>query len=56
MIKCVEKGYASFCPKLDIARKGDTIEEAHKDLLGMVKLFLETASFKEIQTPLRKYM
>lgn len=45
-------GYVSFCPELDIASQGDTIEEARNNLREAVELFFETASPNEIQTRL----
>ncbi len=32
-------GYVSFCPGLDIASQGDTIEEARENLRGGVRTF-----------------
>jgi len=43
-------GYVSFCPELDIASQGDTIEEARGNLREALELFFETASPDEIQT------
>lgn len=42
-------GYVSFCPELDIASQGQTIEEARANLTEALELFLETASESEIQ-------
>ncbi|NLG49354.1 MAG: type II toxin-antitoxin system HicB family antitoxin [Chloroflexi bacterium] len=42
-------GYVSFCPELDIASQGDTIEEARENLREALELFFETASPDEIQ-------
>lgn len=42
-------GYVSLCPDLDIASQGDTIEEARRNLVEAVELFLETASPSEVQ-------
>lgn len=42
-------GYVSFCPELDIASQGDTIEEAKRNLVEAIELFFETASESEIQ-------
>ena len=44
--------YVSFCPELDIASQGATIEEAHDNLREALELFFETASPKEKQTRL----
>ena len=43
-----DNGYVSFCPELDVASQGDTIEEARANLVEAVELFLETASPSEI--------
>ena len=40
--------YVSFCPELDIASQGSTIEEAKDNLKEAVELFFECASKKEI--------
>lgn len=42
------EGYAALCPELDVASQGDTIEEARKNLLEAVELFLECASSQEV--------
>lgn len=42
-------GYVSFCPELDIASQGDTVQEARENLREAVELFFETASVEEIQ-------
>ncbi|MGE4376602.1 MAG: type II toxin-antitoxin system HicB family antitoxin [Burkholderiaceae bacterium] len=42
-------GYVSFCPELDIASQGDTIEEARENLREALELFFEAASPEEIQ-------
>jgi len=41
-------GYVSFCPELDIASQGETIEEARRNLKEALELFFETASPAEI--------
>jgi predicted RNase H-like HicB family nuclease len=46
--------YVSFCPELDIASQGDTIEEARINLREALELFFETASPTEIQTRLHE--
>lgn len=46
------EGYVSFCPELDIASQGNTIEEARRNLREALELFFETASPAEIQTRL----
>lgn len=42
-------GYVSFCPELDIASQGDTVQEARENLREALELFFETASPAEIQ-------
>jgi len=42
-------GYVSFCPELDIASQGDTVQEARENLREALELFFETASTEEIQ-------
>jgi predicted RNase H-like HicB family nuclease len=40
--------FVSFCPELDIASQGSTIEEAHTNLVEALTLFFETASGSEV--------
>ena len=47
-------GYASFCPELDIASQGCTIEEARNNLREALELFFEAASPAEIQQRLHE--
>ena len=47
-------GYVSFCPGLDIASQGDTIEEARENLREALELFFEAASPYEIQQRLHE--
>jgi predicted RNase H-like HicB family nuclease len=42
-------GYVSFCPELDIASQGDTVQAARENLREALELFFETASPTEIQ-------
>ena len=42
-------GYVALCPELDIASQGDTIEEARRNLIEALELFLETAGPAEVQ-------
>jgi predicted RNase H-like HicB family nuclease len=42
-------GYVAFCPELDIASQGSTIEEARANLQEALALFMETASPEEIE-------
>lgn len=41
-------GYVSFCPEIDVASQGDTVQEALHNLREAVELFFETASPEEI--------
>jgi predicted RNase H-like HicB family nuclease len=41
--------YVSSCPELDIASQGDTIEQARRNLIEAVELFLETADPTEVR-------
>ena len=42
------EGYVSFCPELDIASQGDSVEKATANLKEAVELFFESASSHEI--------
>lgn len=48
VIEHEDGGYVSWCPELDIASQGDTIEEARANLAEAIELFFETASESEI--------
>jgi predicted RNase H-like HicB family nuclease len=41
--------YVSFCPELDIASQGSTVEEAQQNLIEALELFFETADASEVQ-------
>ena len=47
-------GYVSFCPEVDIASQGVTIEEARENLREALALFFEAASPEEIQQRLHE--
>ena len=47
-------GYVSFCPELDIASQGITVEEASSNLKEAIELFFESASAKEISQRLHE--
>jgi len=47
-------GYVSFCPELDIASQGTTIQEARENLREALELFFETASSEEVQQRLHE--
>ena len=40
--------YVSLCPQIDIANQGNSVEEARKNLVDAIELFLEMASPNEI--------
>ena len=40
--------YVAFCPELDVASQGDSIEQATANLKEAVELFLECADPQEI--------
>ena len=42
-------GYVALCPEFDVASQGETLEEARKNLLEALELFLECASPSKIQ-------
>jgi predicted RNase H-like HicB family nuclease len=46
-------GFVAFCPEVDVASQGDSIDEARNNLREALELFFETASPQEIQTRLR---
>ncbi len=46
-------GYVALCPELDIASQGNTVEEARRNLVEAIELFLETADPSEVQNRLR---
>ena len=49
-----DDSYVAFCPELDIASQGKTIEEARDNLVEAVELFFEIASPSEIEERLNK--
>jgi len=44
-----EDWYVALCPELDIASQGRSVEEARRNLIEAIELFLEVASPSEIQ-------
>ncbi len=52
IIEREEDSYVAFCPELDIASQGNTIEEARLNLKEALELFFETASKEEIESRL----
>lgn len=43
-----DDGFVAFCPEIDVASQGDTVEEAKKNLKEAVELFFECASDHEV--------
>jgi len=41
--------YVALCPELDIASQGRSVEEARRNLIEAIELFLEAASPSEIR-------
>ena len=41
-------GYVAFCPELDIASQGDTVESAKTNLVEALELFFESADQAEV--------
>ena len=41
-------GYVAFCPEVDVASQGNTIDESRNNLREALELFFETASPEEI--------
>lgn len=54
IIEREENSYVSFCPELDIASQGDTVQEARDNLREALELFFETASPVEIDQRLHE--
>ena len=45
-----DSGYVAFCPELDIASQGESIDKALVNLKEAVEGFFETASSNEVET------
>jgi len=45
-------GYVSLCPEFDVASQGATVDEARRNLVEAVELFLETADGSEVKSRL----
>lgn len=43
------EGYVAWCPELDIASQGETIEEARNNLREALELFFKVAPAEEVQ-------
>lgn len=48
IIEREDDGFVSFCPELDIASQGASIEEARSNLIEALTLFFEAASESEV--------
>lgn len=48
IIEAEAGGFVSFCPELDIASQGASIEEARVNLVEALTLFFETADPSEV--------
>ena len=53
IIEREDDGYVAFCPELDIASQGDSVDSARANLKEALELFFETAAATEIQRRLR---
>jgi predicted RNase H-like HicB family nuclease len=48
IIEREDEGFVSFCPELDIASQGSSVEEAQANLVEALTLFFETADASEV--------
>jgi predicted RNase H-like HicB family nuclease len=48
IIEREDDGFVAFCPELDIASQGSSVEEARTNLIEALTLFFETASPSEV--------
>ncbi len=48
------RSYSAWCPEVDVASQGDTVEEAIKNLKEALQLHLECLSPKELQEVKRR--
>ncbi len=53
VIEREDDGFVSLCPELDIASQGDTVEEARRNLIEAIELFLEVADLSEVRRRLQ---
>jgi predicted RNase H-like HicB family nuclease len=49
IIEREDDGFVAFCPDLDIASQGSSIEEARANLVEALTLFFETAASSEVE-------
>lgn len=48
IIEKEDETFVAFCPELDVASQGDTVEEAKNNLQEAIELLLEHASRSEL--------
>ncbi|MBI3208152.1 MAG: type II toxin-antitoxin system HicB family antitoxin [Candidatus Solibacter usitatus] len=48
IIEREDDGFVAFCPELDIASEGDSIENARANLIEALTLFFQTAEPSEV--------
>jgi predicted RNase H-like HicB family nuclease len=53
VIEREDDAFVASCPELDIASQGPSIEEARRNLIEAVQLFLETADPSEVRARTR---
>ncbi len=49
IIQAEGDGFVSFCPELDIASQGETIEQARDNLREALELFFDCAPQEEVE-------
>lgn len=54
IIEKEDDGYVAFCPDVDVASQGKTVDEARSNLKEALELFFETASPEEVKTRLHE--
>lgn len=54
IIEREDDGYVSFCPELDIASQGESVEQARANLREALELFFATASPEEVRQRLHE--
>jgi predicted RNase H-like HicB family nuclease len=52
IIEREDDGFVAFCPEVDIASQGDSVEEARSNLAEAIELFLEVADPSEVRNRL----
>lgn len=54
IIEREDDGFIAYCPELDIASQGETVERAKENLREALELFFETASPAELEARLHE--